>query len=1332
MRRILQLIVCCSAAFTLGAQVIPDCGGENQRACSPADKEFWQTDSLACEYDLKLKTHLGHDDTCVNSQRWTLDKDYTWVGWALSEQRYNIGADLAINWVNHLGTHNSYSNYQQGFVDVISVNQFYSITDQLQAGARTIRLDPWWYYDELRLCHAESASQCKVTSPGRFFASAIREIGTWLSANPGEVIVIRMNDGDLTDHKDYINKPIETYLGSKVFNQYMKNNGYQGRWPTMREMRDSGLQVIIFSKNDYGAGWTFNFNDNFLEATRAGFHSSLYSGCSSLSTSDIFTRSSDKWALISEGRTMSDSSDQRLRFVFGDEPPGLLDEPQVTNSANCGFSNIEVDFFLRLDLGYRDEASHYGRSAGDPDLRREALIWSWQQDDFGRRGPALLDVPTGRWRSLGPANNYPFLCMKPADNGSPAQGTWRTTALSAPWNLENGNHQCAVEFGPGYKFSFPRNALQNQQALGAARGYQAVWLGYSAIPVPEPAAGPPNVRWTMKRGGTLPDPVTVKVIGTVKDPPNTFSAKFTSGSNYFSFSIASNVIQLLGTPMSISVNPIAATLDVGLYEGSIQLSEPNSSAPGGVISAVLEVQEPTTTTVSALPSSFLEPNSTSVSVTVHGKPLPAFQDSITGTVILKDTVTDPLTGRTTVEELGHAFLASPDIDSTGPENQANFTLTLPPGTHSLVASYKGDSHYSPSDSSVYSVLVRPLIKVTPSTVAFSLSGAIQTAGPWILNAANTQTNAAVSGTWSIPAASRTNTGRIPIYLNLTPAGNGSSATVTLDPAAFSSLAPGQYDLDVQFQSSDSRLAPEVCRFSLKVLGPLSTSTSQVMLTGDTLSQSVSVSGAGSMPVTVNFLQAPWLSAKLASGFTPSAVLLTANPEGMAPGDYTANVTINSPVAENPIPLTVKFHLVGLTTITTNVPGGSLLIDKQPHATPVSFYWEPGSHHNVNAASLQVQDSSTRWRFQSWSDGLAADHAVILPSNVGAALNLTANYSAEYQLTLSPTPSAGGAMSAAPSSADGFYKAGTPVSIGAQTNNGYVFLGFTGGVTGTLNPSTVVMNGPQAVGAAFSALPPKAFSVEIDTAPAGLSVIVDGVNQTGGTVFHWQGGSIHTISAPAIQSELHSSRLAFAQWSDGGAATHTVTVGGPVVVTASYAKQVQITVTAQPINAGKTGGNGWYNEQATVTITAAPQKGFLFTGFTGAPQANVNPQTFTVSGSMDIQANFAPQPPALLASPGERADTPNGGRSVIITLMNSGGPAVNAQIDSITNVKVVSGSGDVHPVSAFPMTGPTLQNGEIHAFTTLWAWPATATRVQFTVNFSTQTGYHGSTVLTMFR
>ena len=80
-------------------------------------------------------------------------------------------------------------------------------------------------------------------------------------------------------------------------------------------------------------------------------------------------------------------------------------------------------------------------------------------------------------------------------------------------------------------------------------------------------------------------------------------------------------------------------------------------------------------------------------------------------------------------------------------------------------------------------------------------------------------------------------------------------------------------------------------------------------------------------------------------------------------------------------------------------------------------------------------------------------------------------------------------------------------------------------------------------------PVLAVGVILDTSPSGLTVSVDNGNPVATPVtLDWMAGSVHTITAVGPQT-LNGTRYVFASWSNGGGASHSVTVpsGGNTVI-----------------------------------------------------------------------------------------------------------------------------------------------------------------------------------------
>jgi hypothetical protein len=124
------------------------------------------------------------------------------------------------------------------------------------------------------------------------------------------------------------------------------------------------------------------------------------------------------------------------------------------------------------------------------------------------------------------------------------------------------------------------------------------------------------------------------------------------------------------------------------------------------------------------------------------------------------------------------------------------------------------------------------------------------------------------------------------------------------------------------------------------------------------------------------------------------------------------------------------------TIQSNPAGRGLVVDGQQVSAPATFTWTPGSQHTISAQNQSA--SGSRYIFLNWQDGAAPTRTYTVPSTNAV---LTANYAVQHQLSVSTNGI--GAVSVFPYSADGFYTAGSSVSVYAQTPVGRCFTGWTG-------------------------------------------------------------------------------------------------------------------------------------------------------------------------------------------------------------------------------------------------------------------------------------------------
>jgi len=151
-------------------------------------------------------------------------------------------------------------------------------------------------------------------------------------------------------------------------------------------------------------------------------------------------------------------------------------------------------------------------------------------------------------------------------------------------------------------------------------------------------------------------------------------------------------------------------------------------------------------------------------------------------------------------------------------------------------------------------------------------------------------------------------------------------------------------------------------------------------------------------------------------------------------------------------------------------------------------------------------------------------------------------------------------------------------------------------------------------------------VTIQTSPAGLQFSVDGgALQIAPQTLSLSQGS-HTISVAATQPGAAGTQYVFVSWSDGGQASHSITVGSTAATyTASFQTQYQLTLTASP-SAGGTitpASGAFYAAGTTVPLSATPATGYSFVNWTGAV-ANTNSLSTSIAMTAPeaVTANFA--------------------------------------------------------------------------------------------------------------
>jgi uncharacterized protein (TIGR03437 family) len=344
---------------------------------------------------------------------------------------------------------------------------------------------------------------------------------------------------------------------------------------------------------------------------------------------------------------------------------------------------------------------------------------------------------------------------------------------------------------------------------------------------------------------------------------------------------------------------------------------------------------------------------------------------------------------------------------------------------------------------------------------------------------------------------------------------------------------------------------------------------------------------------------------------------------------STTVTMNAPET-----VTGNFASQTGVTIQTNPAGRLFSVDGgAAQIAPQTLNLSQGQH-TIAVATPQNGSSGTQYVFANWSDGGAASHTITVTAS---AATYTASFTTQYQLTISASPVAGGTVT--PSSGS-YYAAGTAVPITATANSGYTFSGWTGSVGNASDASTTVtMNAPQTVTANFASQA----GVTIQTNPTGLMFSVDGgFAQTAPQTLNLSQGQ-HTIAVATPQAGSSGTQYAFASWSDGGAASHTITVtASAATYTATFTTQYRLTISASPVAGGSVtpSSGSYYSTGTVVPVVATPNTGYTFSGWSGSvgnPAAAST--TVTMNAPQTVTANFSSQtgetiqtsPPGLMFS-----------------------------------------------------------------------------------------------------
>lgn len=385
----------------------------------------------------------------------------SWVHKALGLQR-NLDHFTPLAQATFLATHNSYnSSVWTSAVRYIDPNQSRSVTDQLRMDVRALEFDvhtyfsmqgwPWQWKNKLLLCHGQD-NHTGCSGYDRTFREGLQDLANWLAANPGQVVILYIEDHiDAGWHGTAISE-LQATVGSRVYRP--ASGGCEGI-PMNISKADviaAGKQLLLMTdgcSNGFNS-WVYGGIGDSLSGFPTGSVEKLggYPDCESARFSRAFYDS--HIVRYYEDRTT-------LSALFGD--PGEPITPAVVPTLlACGVNLLGFDKLTPFDG------------------RLEAAVWSWnsgEPNDAGGAEDCAEHTTGGRYNDNQCGQPRPFACRKPGTH------EWRVTAHSGAWN--DGWQACLTETGGVYRYSVPTTPYDNRRLMEAKAylGVGTVWLNYT-------------------------------------------------------------------------------------------------------------------------------------------------------------------------------------------------------------------------------------------------------------------------------------------------------------------------------------------------------------------------------------------------------------------------------------------------------------------------------------------------------------------------------------------------------------------------------------------------------------------------------------------------------------------------------------------------------------------------------------------------------------------------------------------------------------------------------------------------------------------------------------
>ncbi len=416
----------------------------------------------------------------------------------------------------------------------------------------------------------------------------------------------------------------------------------------------------------------------------------------------------------------------------------------------------------------------------------------------------------------------------------------------------------------------------------------------------------------------------------------------------------------------------------------------------------------------------------------------------------------------------------------------------------------------------------------------------------------------------------------------------------------------------------------------------------IIVTGERISYSLSLTGSGSGAVKVNgtTYALPW-SGSFVSG---SSVTLEAVPQsGWAFGNWSGDVS----GSVNPVTVTMDaaksisatFSQLSYTLSLTGSGSGSVKVNGTTRSLPWS-----GSFLSDSTVILEAVPQSG-WAFGNWSgDASGSTNPITVTMDGVKSITTTFN---QLSYTLSLTGSGSGSVRVNGTGHSlpwsGQFLSSSEVTLQAVPQSGWEFASWSGDASGSANPVTITMSGAKDVATTFNRIN---YTLSLTKVGSG-SVKVNGTTRS----LPWSGqfysGEQVTLLATAADGWRFDGWSGDTTWPGD---TLIVTMDNSKSVTANF-DQLSYTLSISKAGSGAVEVNGtrhslpWsdsFLSGTVVTLVAKPATGWRFEGWSGDATWENGTLIVTMSNPKNLTATFSEETFTLsLAKTGEGSVKVNG-------------------------------------------------------------------------------------------